>query len=181
MDKTDTQKSKLLSLVLRHQPQTIGIILDSAGWTPVAGLLAALAENGTPMTADELDRIVTANDKQRFALSADGTQIRANQGHSVAIELGLSPSAPPTLLYHGTAARFLDSIRQQGLTKQQRHHVHLHQNPVLAETVGARRGTPVVLTIDAAAMQADGMAFFVTENDVWLTEAVPPRYLRFPS
>jgi putative RNA 2'-phosphotransferase len=180
MEKLDAKKSKLLSLVLRHQPELIGIDLDSAGWTPVAGLLDALARHGKAMTAEDLERVVTGNDKQRFAFSADRQMIRANQGHSVAIELGLSPAVPPVELFHGTAARFLDSIREQGLTKQQRHHVHLHRDASLAETVGARRGAAVVLTIDAAAMQADGKTFFVTENQVWLTEAVPPRYLRFP-
>jgi putative RNA 2'-phosphotransferase len=181
MDKNDVKKSKLLSLVLRHQPETVGITLDGAGWTPVPALLEALARHGTPITEAELLRVVTGNDKQRFAFSADGQMIRANQGHSVAVELGLSPSAPPAVLYHGTAAAFLVSIRRDGLLKQQRHHVHLHHDPALAEKVGARRGKGVVLRVDAAAMQADGMAFFVTENQVWLTEAVPPRYLRFPA
>jgi len=180
MDRNDVKKSKLLSLVLRHQPEAVGITLDDAGWTTVAGLLDALARHGNPMTEAELQRVVNGNDKQRFAFSADGSLIRANQGHSVTVELGLSPAAPPALLYHGTAERFLDSIREEGLTKQRRHHVHLHQDAALAETVGARRGQPVVLTIEAAAMQAEGRTFYVTENRVWLTDAVPLRYLRFP-
>jgi len=181
MNKIDVKRSKLLSLVLRHQPETIGITLDGAGWTPVVDLLDALARHGKAMTAEELARIVTGNDKQRFAFSVDGRMIRANQGHSVAVELGLNPSSPPAALFHGTAEGFLASIRQQGLLKQQRHHVHLHLDRSLAEKVGARHGKAVVLTVDAAAMQADGRAFFVTENQVWLTEAVPPRYLRFPA
>ena len=180
MDKNDVKKSKLLSLVLRHQPETVGIVLDGAGWTPVAALLEALARHGMPITEAELLRVVAGNDKQRFAFSADGQMIRANHGHSVAVELGLEPSIPPAELFHGTAEAFVDSIRQQGLTKQQRHHVHLHADRTVAQTVGARRGQPVVLVVDAAAMQADGRTFFVTENRVWLTEAVPPRYLRFP-
>ena len=180
MDKIAAKRSKLLSLVLRHQPELIGIALDDAGWTPVAGLLEGLANHGSAMTPDELRRIVAGNDKQRFAFSADGTMIRANQGHSVTVELGLRPSTPPAELFHGTAEIFLDGIRRQGLLKQQRHHVHLHQDAKLAEQVGARRGRAVVLTVDAAAMQADGMAFFVTENQVWLTDSVPPHYLCFP-
>jgi putative RNA 2'-phosphotransferase len=180
MEKSDVERSKLLSLVLRHRPEAVGIALDGAGWTPVADLLAALEKHGSPMPSEELLRVVSGNDKQRFAFSADGTMIRANQGHSVAVELGLDPSAPPPVLYHGTSVAFLDSIRQQGLLKQQRHHVHLHHDAELAEKVGARRGKSVVLTVNAAAMQLDGMAFFLTENRVWLTEAVPPRYLRFP-
>ena len=181
MDRAAAQKSRLLSLVLRHQPELIGIELDAAGWTLVAGLLDALARHGNPMSAEELERLVTGNDKQRFALSADGRMIRAKQGHSVAVELGLSPYEPPDVLFHGTAEAFLGSIRSQGLVKQQRHHVHLHSDAALAEKVGARHGKAVVLTVDAAAMQADGMTFFVTDNKVWRTEAVPPRYLRFPA
>lgn len=181
MGRNNVQNSKLLSLVLRHQPELIGIELDAAGWTSVSRLLDALAGYGQPMTRPQLDDLVAGSDKQRFAVSSDGLMIRANQGHSVAVQLGLEPAEPPPVLFHGTAEVHLDSIRRQGLTKQKRHHVHLHHEDGLARKVGARHGRPAVLSVDAAAMRADGRTFFVTENHVWLTEAVPPHYLRFPA
>src|SRR5690242_6516739 len=145
-----TRLSKFLSLVLRHDPARIGIALDSAGWIDVAALLEACAAHGVVISRDELAHIVATSDKQRFALSADGTRIRANQGHSVAVELGLAPAAPPPLLYHGTVDRFVASIRTHGLVKGSRHHVHLSADSATAHKVGGRRGKPVVLTIRAA-------------------------------
>jgi uncharacterized protein (TIGR02452 family) len=173
--------SKFLSLVLRHEPARIGISLDSAGWTDVAALLAACAAHGVSLTRDELVQLVASSDKQRFALSDDGTRIRANQGHSVEVELELAPAMPPALLYHGTVDRFLDSIRAQGLIKGERHHVHLSADLATAQKVGGRRGKPVVLVVRAADMVAAGHTFFVSDNGVWLTETVPPAFLDFPS
>ena len=175
-----TKLSKLLSLVLRHQPESIGITLDSAGWVTVADLLQAANRSGLPITEAELREVVVASDKQRFAFSDDGLRIRASQGHSVDVELGYEPATPPELLFHGTVDAFLDSIRKQGLIKGNRHHVHLSIDTQTAEKVGQRRGRPVVLTIQAKRMLADGHTFFVSANGVWLTDHVPVSYLEFP-
>ncbi len=173
--------SKFLSLVLRHQPELVGITLDEAGWTDVDGLLAACATRGVRLTRDELIALVAGSDKQRFALSADGTQIRANQGHSVTVELGLPDATPPARLYHGTYPGAVASIRAQGLIKGARHAVHLAADTTTASKVGMRRGAPVILIVDAAAMAAAGHRFQVSANAVWLTEHVPPAFLTFPS
>ena len=175
-----TKISKFLSLVLRHEPARIGIALDSAGWTDVDALLAAMAAHGTAITRDELVQIVATSDKQRFALSPDGARIRANQGHSVEVELELAPAVPPALLYHGTVDRFLASIKDKGLLKGERHHVHLSADIATADKVGGRRGKPVVLTVRAADMVGAGYPFFVSQNGVWLTDHVPPTFIRFP-
>ena len=170
--------SKFLSLVLRHRPDVISIELDAEGWVPVEDLLAACAQHGRAISREQLDTVVRTNDKQRFAFSADGTRIRANQGHSLPVDLGLVPVEPPDLLYHGTVPRFLDSIRRDGLTKGNRHHVHLSPDIQTATKVGKRRGRPIVLVIEAGRMFRDGHKFFRSENGVWLTDAVPPAYLR---
>lgn len=173
--------SKQLSYVLRHRPDAIGITLDRGGWVAVDELLAALARHGTALSRAELEAIVAGSDKRRFALSPNGTRIRAQQGHSVPVELGHTQAAPPVILYHGTVGRFLPSIRERGLLRGKRHHVHLSVTAEMAAQVGARRGRPVILEIDAAAMAADGCQFWITPNQVWLTEAVPPRYIRAPA
>jgi putative RNA 2'-phosphotransferase len=173
--------SKFLSLVLRHMPETIGIQLDPSGWVPVDAVLAGCRDHGVPLTADELREVVTRNDKRRFALSPDGTQIRASQGHSLPVELGYEPLEPPELLYHGTAEKNLPSIRRHGLLKSRRHHVHLSPDPATATNVGMRYGKPVVLTIHSARMHGDGYAFYCSANGVWLTDHVPPGYLHFPA
>ncbi|MGD9646337.1 MAG: RNA 2'-phosphotransferase [Pirellulales bacterium] len=181
MDKRDQKRtSKFLSLVLRHEPQTIGLELDPAGWVDVELLLAAMAAQGRPLSRETLERVVRENDKQRFALSNDGRRIRANQGHSIDIELGYQPAEPPATLWHGTSRQFVQSIRQQGIQKMQRHHVHLHEDQTIATAVGTRRGQAVLLEVNAAVMHQTGHAFFVTPNRVWLTEEVPPRYIVFP-
>lgn len=172
-----TATSKFLSLVLRHEPGKIGLVLDSAGWTSVDDLLARCATAGRPLTRETLQRVVDTSDKQRFALSEDGMRIRANQGHSVEVDLALAPLVPPAVLLHGTAQRFLDAILAQGLTRQARHHVHLSADPATARAVGRRHGREVVLRVDAARMHADGHRFFRSANGVWLTEAVAPQYL----
>lgn len=173
--------SKQLSYVLRHRPDAIGITLDRAGWVAVDELLAALARHGTALGRAELEAIVDGSDRRRFALSPDSTWIRAQQGHSVPVELGHAQGTPPATLYHGTVERFLPSIRERGLLRGKRHHVHLSATAETAARVGARRGRPVLLEIDAAAMAADGHRFWITPNQVWLTDAVPPRYLRGPA
>lgn len=178
MTKDIVASSKFLSLVLRHRPDVIGITLDAEGWVPVEDLLAACAQHGRAISREQLNVVVRTNDKQRFASSADGSRIRANQGHSVPIDLGLVSVEPPELLYHGTVPRFLESIRQEGLTKGNRHHVHLSPDVETATKVGQRRGRPVVLVIEADRMFRDGHTFYQSENGVWLTDAVPPEYIR---
>ncbi|RDD89151.1 RNA 2'-phosphotransferase [Streptomyces parvulus] len=171
--------SKYLSKHLRHQPERIGLTLDAAGWTEIDTLIAAAAAHGFRFTRQELDHVVATNDKRRFAV--EGTRIRASQGHSVDVDLGLPEAAPPPYLYHGTVARSLDTIRAEGLRPMNRHDVHLSPDRETAARVGARRGRPVVLSVDSAAMHRDGHVFHVSANGVWLTRAVPPRYLRFPA
>ena len=162
--------------MLRHQPQLIGLRLDEAGWADVDDLLSALAAHGRPLTRRQLEQLVADCDKQRFALS--GSRIRASQGHSVPVELGLEPVAPPAVLFHGTPERNVDAILREGLRKGSRHHVHLSPDVGTAQRVGARRGRPRVLEVDAAAMAAGGHVFLRSANGVWLVDEVPPAYLR---
>jgi putative RNA 2'-phosphotransferase len=169
--------SKRLSFVLRHEPGSIGIHLDDAGWTDVDALLAALARHGLPLTRADLDHVVATNDKRRFAVDASGTRIRASQGHSRRVDLGYLAEAPPSELFHGTVERFLLPILAEGLRPGRRHAVHLSPDAGTAREVGARRGRPVVLRVDAGAMAADGFAFSRSANGVWLVDAVPPRFL----
>ncbi len=172
-----TKTSKFLSLVLRHDPSKIGITLDSSGWVDVETLLLACADHKHPMTRAELDEIVATNSKKRFAFSEDGSKIRASQGHSVEVDLGLEPSVPPSVLFHGTAEKNMPSIMDTGLDKQSRQHVHLSAEDTTARTVGSRHGRPIVLRVNAAQMHADGVLFYLSANGVWLVDAVPPRYL----
>jgi putative RNA 2'-phosphotransferase len=171
--------SKFLSLILRHKPETVGLSLDAGGWVSVPHLLEACAQHGHPLSLANLLLIVQTSDKQRFALNADQTRIRANQGHSIEVELGYQAQTPPAMLYHGTADRFIDSIKTSGLIKGKRHHVHLTTNRDTARTVGSRHGKPILVSVDAGEMHRDGFAFFVSDNRVWLTEHVPPNYLTF--
>lgn len=172
--------SKFLSLVLRHKPQTIGLTLDENGWAKVDDLIRLANQQGSDLTRPLLERVVAENDKKRFALSEDGKRIRASQGHSVEIDLALPPCEPPELLYHGTASRFLPSIRAWGLKPRGRRHVHLSLDAATATQVGRRHGGPVVLVIRAREMSAAGHTFFVSANGVWLTEQVPVPFLIFP-
>ncbi|MEV0231927.1 RNA 2'-phosphotransferase [Nonomuraea sp. NPDC050786] len=171
--------SKYLSRHLRHDPQRIGLTLDAHGWVPVDTLLRAAAEHGFPITAAELWEVVRANDKRRYTL--DNGRIRANQGHTVPVDLDLPAVEPPELLYHGTVGRVLAAIRAEGLRPMNRHHVHLSADRQTATRVGARRGVPVVLVVAAGTMHADGHVFHISANGVWLVDHVPPGYLRFPS
>jgi putative RNA 2'-phosphotransferase len=176
----DVRVSKFLSWVLRHEPDAAGLTLDAEGYASVDALLAACAAHGHPITRDELAHVVRDNDKQRFAFSADGTQLRASQGHSVEVALGYTAAPPPAQLYHGTVERFLPSIRAQGLLPGARQYVQLSAQREIAIEVGRRRGRPVVLTVDAAAMAAAGFAFYLSANGVWMTREVPPSFLTFP-
>ncbi|RWX51188.1 putative RNA 2'-phosphotransferase [Candidatus Electrothrix marina] len=171
--------SKFLSLILRHAPERIGLHLDANGWVAVDDLLNAAEVHGTVISRDLLDRIVFGNDKQRFAFSPDELRIRANQGHSLHVDLELTPTDPPPVLYHGTATRFLPSIRSQGLQSMSRLHVHLSATREQAYRVGTRHGPPVVLEVDAEGMADAGHLFFLSANGVWLTEFVPVQFVEF--
>ena len=164
-----TDTSKFLSYVLRHKPDAIGISLDPEGWANIEELIA---KADIPLDLDTLSKVVAISEKKRFAISADGRSIRANQGHSIAVNLGLEPAEPPELLYHGTATRFLESIREQGLLPKNRQYVHLSVDHDTAFNVGQRHGKPIVLTIPALKLHRQGHQFFQAKNGVWLTERV---------
>ncbi|MEO5915952.1 MAG: RNA 2'-phosphotransferase [Luteolibacter sp.] len=174
-----TKISRFLSLVLRHQPETIGITLAEDGWTNVDELIAAMNKHGQHLDFETLELVVETNDKKRFAFSDDGEMIRANQGHSVEVNLGYQPTPPPEILYHGTVARFLPSIREGGIQKGQRHQVHLSVSLDVANTVGKRRGQPVILTVRAREMNVAGHDFYISTNGVWLTDFVPAAFIDF--
>ncbi len=169
--------SKRLSYVLRHRPDSVGLVLDGAGWADVDALLAALAAHGLPLTREELDRVVAGNDKRRFAYDDSGTRIRASQGHSVPVALGYAPEPPPPVLFHGTPVRALPAILAEGLLPGRRHAVHLSPDEPTARTVGERRGRAAVLRVDAAGLAASGAVLTRSANGVWLVDAVPPAYL----
>ncbi len=166
-----------MSLVLRHDPGSIGLTLDENGWASVEELIECMNQNGRKVDRKMIQSVVETSDKQRFGISGDGFRIRANQGHSVAIDLKLAPKSPPKWLYHGTATKTMAAIEREGLVKQSRQHVHLSSDQVTARKVGARHGKPVVLEVMAEVMAQHGYKFFLAENGVWLTEHVPPDYL----
>lgn len=172
--------SKFLSLILRHEPEAIGLTLDGQGWARIDELIRLANARGHALSRGLLERIVRESDKQRFAISEDGLCIRANQGHSIGIDLALAPQIPPATLYHGTATRFAASIREQGLLKRDRQHVHLSPDSETAIKVGSRHGKPLVLTIRASEMHDRGVVFFRSENGVWLTDAVAPEFIDWP-
>jgi putative RNA 2'-phosphotransferase len=173
--------SRMLSRALRHRPATLGIVLDAGGWTTTASVLAGLAAAGEVVTREDLVEIVRTSDKRRFALSDDGLRVRASQGHSIDVDLGLARSTPPEILFHGTSARFEESIRRSGLDKRARTHVHLSADRSTAEIVARRRrGEIVVLRIRARAMHDAGHVFVVSANGVWLTDHVPASFIDGP-
>lgn len=172
-----TQTSKLISLILRHRPETIGIELDEHGWARVDELIAGIART-RPMTMDMLEEIVRTDSKQRYAFNEDRTKIRANQGHSVPVDVELERVEPPILLYHGTGEKYTASIDKSGLLPKSRLYVHLSADVDTAVSVGKRHGKPVVYTVQAGAMAWDGHAFYRSANGVWLTKGVPARYLQ---
>lgn len=175
--KQQNQLGRKLTKVLRDAPDSIGIALDAQGWTSVEGLIAALGAHGLPCNRSVLEDIVAFSDKNRYELSDDGTRIRARQGHSVEISLDYESVTPPEFLYHGTALEFLPSILESGLDKRRRHHVHMSTDIAMMRKVGSRHGTAVLLRIAARAMHDAGHVFYVTGNNVWLTDCVPPEYI----
>lgn len=164
--------SKFLSLILRHNPEKIGITIQEDGWVPVEELLTK-----GKIELSDLEEVVATSDKKRFSFSEDKTMIRANQGHSVKVKMNFQEKVPPYILYHGTVRKFCGSIMKEGLKKMNRHHVHLSPDKGTAEKVGSRRGAPVILKIHARKMYVDGFKFYVSENGVWLVDEVPSKYI----
>lgn len=178
MNEQDKKKiSKFLSLILRHQPETINLTLDGSGWADVGELREKCAKHKIDFTLEDLDEVVETNDKKRFIFNEDKTKIRANQGHSIDIDLALEPQQPPEFLYHGTARSNVDSIVEKGIERRNRQHVHLSLDKETATKVGMRHGKPVILTIRTGKMFDDGVLFYLSENKVWLTDFVDAKYI----
>ena len=169
--------SKFLSLILRHKPEALPIELDGQGWADLDEIIEKMQQKGMEVDESIIQSVVANNDKQRFRLDLPNRRIRANQGHSIDIDLALDPSVPPVVLFHGTATRFIDSIMEKGLIRGSRQHVHLSLDIGTATKVGSRHGKPTILQVDAQAMHQQGHKFFVSENGVWLTEHVPVKFL----
>jgi putative RNA 2'-phosphotransferase len=169
--------SKFLALVLRHDPARIGLTLDPEGWADIDTLLAGAAREGLAFSRAELEEVVRTNPKQRFSLDPAANRIRANQGHSVEVNLGLAAIEPPPRLYHGTSRNAVRAILAEGLSPMARRQVHLSTDPETALAVGARHGAPVALVVDSGRMHADGYHFYCSVNGVWLTGSVPAAYL----
>ncbi len=179
-EKQLTKLSKFLSLVLRHNPGAIGLTLDRNGWADVEDLLAAMQRCGKPLDRAILERIVETDNKQRYRFCSNGKRIRANQGHSIDVDLQFKPVEPPEHLYHGTATRFVTSIRAEGLQSRSRQFVHLSHDVNTALKVAQRHGKPVILTIAAGRMAQAGHEFYLSENGVWLASEVPVTFIEFP-
>lgn len=168
--------SKYIALILRHKPETIGISLDEHGWANVDELIHGINKE-YPFTFDNLETIVNTDDKQRYSFNEDKTLIRANQGHSIPVDVELEEATPPDVLWHGTGEKYVDSIDQQGLISKSRLYVHLSSDIDTAIKVGSRHGKPVVYAVDCKSMAKDGYKFYLSVNKVWLTKSVPVRYL----
>lgn len=170
--------SKFISLILRHKPETIGISLDEHGWADVQELIDGINASGSDhLDMDILEEIVRTDEKQRYSFNKDHTLIRANQGHSIPVDVELEEKIPPAVLYHGTGVKYVSSIDEQGLIPKSRLYVHLSADISTAKKVGSRHGKPVIYTVDCAKMAADGFKFYLSANNVWLTKDVPARYL----
>jgi putative RNA 2'-phosphotransferase len=177
-EKNNKKISKMMSLVLRHKPSHIGVQLDENGWVSVKELINGIKNKGVSINEVLLKEIVEGNDKQRFIFSDDGLNIRANQGHSIEVDVQLNQVEPPEVLYHGTVQKFIENIKKEGLIKMNRLHVHLSKDKETAVKVGSRRGQPIILEIDAASMHKEGISFFLSENGVWLTDFVSSDYIK---
>ena len=172
--------SKFLSLLLRHKPETVGLKLDTQGWADTSELLQKINQTGRQISLELLNKIVEENDKKRFVFNEDKSRIRAAQGHSLKVDLNYKPIMPPDVLYHGTITKTVQLIKESGIKQMKRHQVHLSADIETAKVVGARRGKPVVLIIDAHKMYLKGYNFFQSDNGVWLTNFVPSEYIQFP-
>ena len=169
--------SRFISLILRHEPETIGITLDGHGWANVEELIFGVNKK-YPIDMQILEKIVDEDDKNRYSFNEDKTMIRANQGHSIAVDVELKKLNPPDILYHGTGEKYVESIEKQGLTRKNRLYVHLSNDIETAEKVGKRHGKPVIYEIDCKKMVENGIEFLKSENNVWLVESVPVKYLK---
>ncbi len=176
MNNNKDSMGKFISLVLRHRPEAAYIQLDEHGWADVEQLLAGIERTGRKINMAMLEEIVRTDNKQRYSFNEDKTLIRANQGHSIAVDVGLKEQAPPEFLYHGTAVRFYESIQRQGLKPMSRLYVHLSKDIETAVNVGKRHGKPIVLKIHSGRMDREGIPFYLSENGVWLTRKVEPEY-----
>lgn len=174
-----TGTSRFISLILRHKPEVIGITLDEHGWADVDDMIAGINQSGKyKIDRDMLDEIVRTDEKQRYSYNEDHTLIRANQGHSIPVDVELEKVEPPEFLYHGTGEKFTVSIDKQGLIPKSRLYVHLSPDEETAVKVGRRHGKPVIYLVSAGNMKRDGYAFYRSVNGVWLTKEVPVKYLR---
>lgn len=173
-----TKTSKFLSLVLRHKPEEIGITLDQHGWADVKELIEAM-DKRQRFNMAMLEEIVATDDKQRYSFNENKTKIRANQGHSIVVDVELEEKQPPQYLWHGTGEKYISSIRKDGLVPKSRLYVHLSGDVETAEKVGKRHGELQLLRVDAGKMYEDGFKFYLSKNGVWLTEHVPVKYLEF--
>lgn len=169
--------SRFLSLILRHKPETVGITLDEHGWADVDELINGINASGKHIDRGMLDEIVSTDNKQRYSYSEDGTLIRANQGHSIPVDVELEEKTPPDVLWHGTGEKYVSSIDNQGLIPKSRLYVHLSSDIATAKKVGSRHGKPVIYQVDCKRMVEDGCQFYLSVNGVWLTKAVPAQYL----
>ena len=172
-----TKTSRFISLILRHKPETIGIALDEHGWANVSELIDGISKTQYIDMA-MLEKIVAIDNKQRYSFNEDKTLIRANQGHSIPVDVELPETKPPVILYHGTGEKYVKSIDEQGLIHKSRLYVHLSEDEQTAGTVGARHGKPVIYEIFAGEMYNDGYVFYLSVNGVWLTKAVPTKYMK---
>lgn len=171
------QKSKFLSLVLRHKPEVIDLTLDENGWADIKELITKASAKDVILSQEIIKVVIETNDKQRFTYNDVKSKIRANQGHSIKIDIDLESVEPPSLLYHGTAKRNIDSILEKGIDKRNRQHVHLSNEIETAKNVGSRHGKPIIIIIDASQMHRDGIKFYLSKNKVWLTEFVDAKYI----
>ena len=169
--------SKFISLILRHKPETIGITLDEHGWANVAELIDGILKTQYIDMA-MLEKIVATDNKQRYSFNEDKTLIRANQGHSIPVDVELPEKKPPAILYHGTGEKYVSSIEEQGLIPKSRLYVHLSEDEQTAKMVGSRHGKPVIYEIHAGEMYDDGYVFYLSVNGVWLTKSVPTKYMK---
>ncbi|MCQ2468849.1 MAG: RNA 2'-phosphotransferase [Ruminococcus sp.] len=170
--------SKFISLILRHKPETIGIQLDEHGWAEVDSLIEGINRNGgQKISMAVLEEIVRTDEKQRYSFNEDKTLIRANQGHSVQVDVELEEKNPPEFLYHGTGEKYVDSILKEGLKPKSRLYVHLSADTETAHKVGIRHGKPHIFRIRSGEMSRNGIKFFISANGVWLTKAVPVEYI----
>jgi putative RNA 2'-phosphotransferase len=178
-DKEIKNKSKFLSLILRHAPDTIQLTLDENGWANVEELILKSNKHSHKFNLEQLQYVVETNDKKRFQFSDDNKKIRASQGHSIDVELNLKATTPPEILYHGTVEKFIENIKQTGLQKMNRQYVHLSKDTETATKVAMRRGKPILLHVNTKQMHEDGYVFYLSENNVWLTNEVPVKYIKF--